>query len=252
LGAAPLSIKNIVHFLVMIEEVPTAALLTAEVERLLASYNFKYYCIFHAPRPVENPAELIIAANWPPEWVARYVERKYILTDPTIRYLIRANRSFSWRDAVEAYQKNPHFQRMARMMSAGKTAGLGTGYIFPIFGRGGLIGATTVGGPKQIDLSPTEMALLETAFRSAFLRYRQLAGDPMPAMVPDGIELTLTHREMQALSHLSDGKTSPEIANELDVSANTVDWYVTSLQGKLNAKNRIHTVALAFRLGLIS
>jgi LuxR family transcriptional regulator len=62
----------------------------------------------------------------------------------------------------------------------------------------------------------------------------------------------MTHREIQALNNLAEGNTSPEIAAILDVSPNTVDWYVTSLQTKLKAKNRNHAVAIAFRQGLIS
>lgn len=57
---------------------------------------------------------------------------------------------------------------------------------------------------------------------------------------------------MQALNNLAEGRTSPEIASILDVSANTVDWYVNSLQTKLKARNRNHAVAIAFRQGLIS
>jgi LuxR family transcriptional regulator len=240
------------HFLVAIEEVPSRETLTKEVLRLLASFGFKYFCVFHQPKPIENAEELIIDANWPAEWVARYVEKKYIIVDPTIRYLLRANRSFAWNDAVEAYKTNPHYQRMKKMMADGKANGLASGYIFPVFSRTGLIGATTIGGPDEIELSPAEIAILETAFRNAYFKYLGLMGEAYADRVNEGMEITMTHREIQALSNLAEGRTSPEIANVLDVSPNTVDWYVTGLQGKLKARNRNHAVALAFRMGLIS
>jgi LuxR family transcriptional regulator len=240
------------HFLVAIGEVPSADVLTGEIERLLEHFGFKYYCVFHQPKPIENAAELIIAANWPPEWVERYVAKKYIVMDPTIRFLLRANRSFSWAQAVEAYKGNPHYRRMKAMMADGKAHGLTSGYIFPVFSRNGLIGATTVGGPNEIELSPVEIALLETAFRNAYLRYLEFMGEKHADSVAPGVEITMTHREIQALNNLAEGRTSPEIASILDVSSNTVDWYVTSLQTKLKARNRNHAVALAFRQGLIS
>ena len=56
--------KIILHFLVAIGEVPSAEMLTRELERLLEFYEFKYYCVFHQPKPIENAAELIVAANW--------------------------------------------------------------------------------------------------------------------------------------------------------------------------------------------
>jgi LuxR family transcriptional regulator, quorum-sensing system regulator SdiA len=247
-----LRFRNILHFLVAIGEVPTRETLTAEVEQLLHSYGFKYYCVFHQPKPIENASELIMVANWPASWLARYVERKYIVVDPAIRYLMRANRSFSWDEAIEAYRGNPHFQRMKKMMADGKANGMASGFVFPVFSRVGLIGATTIGGPDNVELSPAEIALLETAFRNAYFKYLEFMGAEYADLVSEGIEITMTHREMQALHNLAEGRTSPEIASVLDVSPNTVDWYVTSLQSKLRARNRNHAVALAFRMGLIS
>lgn len=247
-----LRFKDIMHFLVAIHEAPSTAVLSSEIERLLEMFGFKYYCVFHQPKPIENAAELIVAANWPPEWVQRYVAKKYIVMDPTIRFLLRANRSFSWAQAVEAYKDNPHYRRIKAMMADGKSHGLTSGYIFPAFSRNGLIGATTIGGPAEIELSPVEIALLETAFRNAYLRYLEFMGEKQAGSIEPGLEITMTHREIQALNNLAEGRTSPEIASILDVSSNTVDWYVTSLQTKLKARNRNHAVALAFRQGLIS
>jgi LuxR family transcriptional regulator len=247
-----LRFRTILHFLVAIGEVPSAETLTREIERLLDFFEFKYYCVFHQPKPIENAAELIVAANWPPEWVERYVAKKYIVMDPTIRFLLRANRSFSWAQAVEAYKENPHYRRMKTMMADGKAHGLASGYIFPVFSRNGLIGATTIGGPKEIELTLVEVALLETAFRTAYLKYLEFMGDRHADSIGTGKEITMTHREMQALTNIAEGGTSPEIANILDVSSNTVDWYVNSVQAKLDARNRSHAVALAFRRGLIS
>jgi len=252
IAGATLRFNDIVHFLVAVGEAPSREVLTGELERLLNAFGFKYYCVFHQPKPIENAAELIVAANWPPEWVKRYVEKKYIVMDPTIRFLLRANRSFSWAQAVEAYRDNPHYRRMKAMMADGKAHGLTSGYIFPVFSRNGLIGATTVGGPSEVELSPVEIALLETAFRSAYLRYLEFMGEKHADSIEPGREITMTHREIQALNNLAEGRTSPEIAAILDVSSNTVDWYVTSLQTKLKARNRNHAVALAFRQGLIS
>jgi LuxR family transcriptional regulator len=77
-------------------------------------------------------------------------------------------------------------------------------------------------------------------------------GEKYADSIVPGLEITMTHREIQALNNLAEGRTSPEIASILAVSSNTVDWYVTSLQTKLKARNRNHAVALAFRQGLIT
>lgn len=242
---------DIMHYLVAIGEVPTRDVAIKEFEKLIDTFGFKFYCIFHEPKPIENPAQLIVAANWPPNWIARYVEKKYIVTDPTIKFLLRANRSFSWEQAVEAYKNNPQYRRMQKMMTDGKAHGLVSGYIFPVFGRNGLMGATTLGGPTQIDLSPAEIMLLETATRSTYFKLLEFMGAAYADRITEGTEIVLTHREIQALSNMADGLTSPEIAALLDVAPTTVDWYGASLQEKLGARNRNHAVALALRKGLI-
>jgi LuxR family transcriptional regulator len=249
---AGLNHTKIMHFMVAIREVPDSQTLTVELERLLASYGVAYYCVFSNPKPIENADQLIIAANWPASWVERYVAQKYIIVDPTIRYLLRANRSFAWHEAVDAYRDNPHYKRMKRMMADGKDNGLASGYIFPAFSRTGLVGATTIGGPKDIELSPVEIALLETAFREAYFRYLELRGEGQASAVALGLDISMTHREIQSLAFMAEGLTSGDIAQVLNVSSNTVDWYVNSLQAKLGARNRNQAVATGFRMGLIA
>lgn len=244
-------LNDIMHYLVAIGEVPTRDLAIKEFEQLIDSFGYKYYCIFHEPKPIENPAQLIIAANWEPHWIERYVAKKYIVSDPTIKYLLRANRSFSWAHAVRAYEGHPHYRRMQKMMQDGRAHGLVSGHIFPVFGRNGLMGATTLGGPAEIELSHVECLLLETVTRATYFRLLEFEGVKFADKLGDGKDIVLTHREVQALSNMADGMTSPEIAEVLKVAPTTVDWYGASVQEKLEARNRIHAVAIAIRRGLV-
>ncbi|MBX9459024.1 MAG: LuxR family transcriptional regulator [Rhizobium sp.] len=244
-------LNEILRYLVTIGEVPTRDMALMEFEQLISLLGYRYYCVFHEPKPIENPAQLIIAANWDKRWIERYVANKYIVNDPTIRYLLKANRSFSWAHAFAAYQEHPHYRRMQKMIQDGKAHGLVSGHIFPVFGRTGLLGATTLGGPEEIDLSPVEIMLLETVTRTTYIKLLELEGSLIAEKVGDGADVMLTHREIQALSHMADGKTSPEIGDILKVAPTTVDWYGASVQEKMGARNRIHAVALAIRRGLI-
>lgn len=244
-------LNETIRYLVTIGEVPSRDLAIREFEALIDTFGYKFYCIFHEPKPIENPAHLIIAANWEQRWIERYVAKKYIVTDPTIKFLLRANRSFSWQQAVAAYEGLPHYRRMQKMMQDGKAHGLVSGHIFPIFGRNGLMGAVTLGGPNEIELSPVEEMLLQTVTRITYFRLLEFEGTLFADKIKEGMDIVLTHREVQALSNMADGMTSPEIAEVLKVAPTTVDWYGASVQEKLGAKNRIHAVALAIRKGLI-
>lgn len=244
-------LNDIMRYFVAIGEVPSRDMAVKEFERLINALGYAYYCIFHEPKPIENPAQLIVAANWAKSWIERYVAKKYIVNDPTIKFLLKANRSFSWARAVEAYEGHPHYRRMQKVMQDGKGYGLVSGHIFPVFGRNGLIGAATLGGPEEIELSPVELMLLETVTRMTYFRLLEFEGARFADKIGDGKDIVLTHREIQALSNMADGMTSPEIAGVLRVAPTTVDWYGASVQDKLDAKNRVHAVAIGIRKGLI-
>ena len=61
-----------------------------------------------------------------------------------------------------------------------------------------------------------------------------------------------TARELQVLQHLADGLTTDAVAKELFLAPATVRSYAEHAMRKLAARNRVHAVAIALRLGLIS
>jgi PAS domain S-box-containing protein len=64
--------------------------------------------------------------------------------------------------------------------------------------------------------------------------------------------VSLTRREQEILSHLAAGKTNDKVAQELGISAETVQSHVHNAMGKLDAGTRTEAVATALRLSLIS
>jgi DNA-binding NarL/FixJ family response regulator len=64
--------------------------------------------------------------------------------------------------------------------------------------------------------------------------------------------IALTARETQVLELLVEGRTNPEIANQLYISPRTVSVHVTHILEKLGVENRSAAVALALRSGLIT
>lgn len=60
----------------------------------------------------------------------------------------------------------------------------------------------------------------------------------------------LDANELEALKLFANGKTAEEIAAELNVSRSMAQHYVRVAARKLGARNRVHAVALAVRLGL--
>jgi DNA-binding NarL/FixJ family response regulator len=68
----------------------------------------------------------------------------------------------------------------------------------------------------------------------------------------EGFDEPLTPREVQVLELLAEGLPNKAIADRLQISDQTVKFHVSSISGKLGAKNRTDAVRRAVRRGLIT
>lgn len=63
--------------------------------------------------------------------------------------------------------------------------------------------------------------------------------------------MSLTAREIALLQDLANGKKTWQISAELNFAEDTLRDWMSKILVKLQAKNRTHAVAIAYRLGLI-
>jgi two-component system nitrate/nitrite response regulator NarL len=68
----------------------------------------------------------------------------------------------------------------------------------------------------------------------------------------EGFDEPLTPREVQVLELLAEGLPNKAIAVRLHISDQTVKFHVSSISGKLGARNRTDAVRRAVRRGLIA
>jgi len=61
----------------------------------------------------------------------------------------------------------------------------------------------------------------------------------------------LTPRESQILNELAKGLANKQIADVLDISENTVKWYLKNILAKLRVADRAEAVAVAIQRGII-
>ena len=61
----------------------------------------------------------------------------------------------------------------------------------------------------------------------------------------------LTAREREVLRLVAIGHANKQIANELSVSERTIKFHVSSILGKLGARNRTEAIATARERGLL-
>ena len=64
-------------------------------------------------------------------------------------------------------------------------------------------------------------------------------------------EEDLTPREIQVLRLIGDGSKNKQVADQLSISENTVNFHIKNIMDKLGANDRTHAVTIAVRRGLL-
>jgi DNA-binding NarL/FixJ family response regulator len=80
---------------------------------------------------------------------------------------------------------------------------------------------------------------------------KEFAGRPEPAAERRAAD-DITEREREVLTLVGRGRTNTEIAGELFISVATVKTYVSRLLTKLDARDRVHLVIIAYETGLVA
>jgi DNA-binding NarL/FixJ family response regulator len=94
--------------------------------------------------------------------------------------------------------------------------------------------------------------LVEEFTRRPVPQARPAAPDPAPVLVPAPSLAGITGREREVLALIATGLSNSEIAARLCISEATAKTHVGHLLTKLNARDRVHLVILAFQAGLVS
>jgi LuxR family maltose regulon positive regulatory protein len=95
------------------------------------------------------------------------------------------------------------------------------------------------------NISPVFVSRLLAAFESRRKR------KPITVPVPETLIEPLSEREMEVLRHLNSYLSTPEIADLLVVSSNTVRTHIKNIYGKLGVHGRSGAVRRASELGLL-
>jgi len=92
---------------------------------------------------------------------------------------------------------------------------------------------------------------LLTVIRSVHAGKRHVPPEVAAVLAEHLGEEDLTPRELQVLQLIRDGSKNKQIADQLSISENTVNFHIKNIVDKLGANDRTHAVTIALRRGLL-
>lgn len=184
----------------------------------------------------------IVNHSYSDQWGDIYFENDFIEVDPVVNHSLSTNHSFTWQTAFKTLDTQNRKAREFVTMASDYHLKDGLAH---------LVGDRESG------------TLLSLAIDSADNHYfSQLLSHVTPHLHVAMQRITarnnnpslpaLTERETEVLKWTGEGKSSWEIGMILNISERTVKYHTNNIKSKLNAVNRAHAVAKAFRFGIIS
>lgn len=206
-------------------------------------YGMESFSVFGLPSQTNQLCETLVINNWNPGFVQAYDEYKLAERSCVWEKLRNSTVPFYWdietlseaRPKDEAKITNELFNDYD--MTEGIFIPIHHCYSEPL-------AVCFTYNKKSPELSQIAELQFLASHLGAILHPKVIAqGEANPCLSP---------REKECLKWTADGKTSTEIGRILSISEHTVNHHLYGGMQKLDATNRIHAVAIAFRAGLLN
>lgn len=190
----------------------------------------------------------IVGVGYDPAWMNLYMREGFAHVDPIINEIFLGNRFFSRGPLIKPFGSLLRSRSVGTLFRRLAEAALDFGR--PAHGH---VGGMVDGGRFMLLSAPASASpnnarvgvILGALFPSMMDAMSQLS-----LRAPDVPQLSL--REIHLLKLLADGLIDAEIAAALGISTATVRFHMQNLFQKLQARNRCHVIALAYRYGYLS
>lgn len=189
-----------------------------------------------------------------------YLDNDLAGFDPIVRRAAASNAPFLWTDCADYRQHlkpRPGVKgRVHLLVGLTRDYGYEDGYVIPCHARdqsgrprSGVISLFWPGDPRPLSRPDA----LPAWFRLAALVYHErslaLRAEGESDVLP---QPKLTDREREVLVWACRGKTTSETSDILNLSERTVEFHIANAMRKLNVHNKVHCVAVAVQMGLVS
>ena len=186
----------------------------------------------------------LINLNYPAQWMAAYLEKRYDQIDPIVIENISTYDVQYWNNTYKKYNAPKDF------INTAKDVGIGEGYSYGLKNLEGTNGTIfSFSGPKYKHQLRTECILkyIVPHFHQAINRFIK----PNMKLSESTANTALSVREKEILNWIKQGKSSWEISVILKISERTVNFHTTNAMRKLDVVKRVQAVAVAIEKGYI-
>ncbi len=209
------------------------------LKRIGTEFCLPHFLVTGAPRPEPRQfANRVKLTNWDNELLQLCIEEKVfeqpLFTHPRISVLPSAA---SCSDFIEA----PRYAALHSTLRHLINRGHDTFAHFPVMADNGVWGGITFTGSRE-PVTKQEMIHLEHIAALTFVKLVSLSG------VEDE-ENPLNRREIECLRLTADGMSVKDIAVNVEISVHTVQYHINNAVRKLDAKNKVHAIAIALGKG---
>lgn len=185
----------------------------------------------------------VFAVGFPQEYVREYYRQKMWRIDPFTRIASTMTGPFFWSDVI---RDETLTQKERDYLAYVKGARLGDGLGVPVFGPRGRNGYCGLGFEPRAPRPDAQMvATIHWACQVAHLAYCNILSSQLPA------ETSLSAREKEILGQVARGHTNSEIADQLQISRNTVETYIRRCFDKLDVTDRVSAALRGMALGMV-
>lgn len=215
----------------------------ATLKAVSRSFGMQGFMVLNLPaHPDASLGASTLLTDWPDEMLESYDGAGLFQGSPVVERLHKGAVPFHY-DATSTNRSRCD-GKADIAVSIFEKYNLARGAYFPALGVDGGRGAIAFGGGRE-KLREEEMLRLNLITNYIFNRLGQIRKQAKPEAA------ALSQRELECIYWVAAGKTSSEIAVILQLSEHTVNHYLNRASRKLDAVNRVQTVAKAFRAGLI-
>ncbi len=224
-----------------------AAELQSHFERVLAAFGFGPYSCVRLDERHPHEGQKVIASRGLDDWNVYYFDQGYDAVDPSRAWAKAGKTLYTWNEAKAWQVREGRPANDEAMWSDAAQGGMNDGLVVRCTAPGGHVLLARV-ATGQSRIRPADKSVLDSVV-ICFLNWRMRLLEQASDRVVDGS--LLSQRETECLRWAGQGLTDYAIAEQMQISAGTVNKHMENAKRKLGVQKRVAAYRRAAELGLL-